>query len=109
MRKGVIYIAYILLKYTMSEIIRVNHNIGNEWGWFIDFADEIEIVDELLKPQINYSKITYTVKATDIKTTDIKVTEKIQTIKPVSNNCFEYLLVLGALYKLAKSIINYFS
>lgn len=101
-------------KYTMSEIIHVNHNLGNEWGWFIDFVDEIEIVDELLKPQINYSKITYTIKAT--ATDIITTTEKIKTIKPVSNNCFEYLfgditnlLVLGTLYKLAKAIINYFN
>jgi hypothetical protein len=97
---------------TEIKIIHVNHNLGNEWGWFIDFVDEIEVIDELLKPQVNYSRITSVVKKETIINAET-------IVKPVTANKYmnclnrllaemANLLVLGTLYKLARTIMSYF-
>jgi hypothetical protein len=103
-----------------EQTITIDCNIGNEWGWFIDFVDEIEVIDELLKPQINYSRITsvVTIVAKNENTAIIINEESI--VKPVTTNKYmnclnrllaeiANLLVLGTLYKLAKTFMSYFN
>lgn len=64
----------------MPETLVINQTIGNEWGWFIDFVDDVEIVDELLKPQVTYSRISCETKQIPPK---IKETTVIKN----KNNC----------------------
>jgi hypothetical protein len=114
----------------MSQTMTIDCNIGNEWGWFIDFIDEIEVEDELLKPQLNYSRITSIVTIT--KKIDNPINNNNNNNNNINNNniinninnnnkCFnnKYInnlfaeisnvLILGTLYKLIMSIINYFN
>jgi hypothetical protein len=99
-----------------NQTIPINCSIGNEWGWFIDFVDEIEVIDELLKPQINYSRITSVVKN---ENTAIIINAETK-LKPVTSNKYmnclnrllaeiANLLVLGTLYKLARTFMSYFT
>lgn len=96
------------------QTVPINCNIGNEWGWFIDFVDEIEVVDELLKPQVNYTRTTSVVPSITAKKESIINSETIH--KPATNNCLNRLLaeianllVLGTLYRLAKAFMSYFN
>lgn len=95
-----------------NQTVSINCTLGNEWGWFVDFIDEIEVKDELLKPQVNYSRITSVVT--------VKKEELLNAIIPSNtvpnNNCFHRLLaeltnllLLGTLYKLTKKIMGYFN
>jgi hypothetical protein len=84
----------------MSQLIHVNHSLGNDWGWFIDFMDENEVKDELLKPQIIYSRISFNPPK--------KTIEIINTSKNTKNtNYFNYvigLFTLNVLYNFVSKI-----
>lgn len=88
----------------------INHNIGNEWGWFIDFRDEIEIIDELLKPPITYSRISLPKdvllkESSSIREPSIKEPSiKEPSINTNYTNYIFRLFMISALYKLVSNV-----
>jgi hypothetical protein len=101
---------------TEIKIIHVNHNLGNEWGWFVDFMDEIEVIDELLKPQVNYTRTTSVVAVSTVKKENTLLVVNAHSnivAKPAINICLNRLLseivnlfILG--YKLIKKFMTPF-